>query len=208
MCHASTVESFHTVGVKGFQDAYYLHKLLSRQKALRSMKADMCIVMAEVLLLSTFAQHSVQEATHASQTKVNLIACSLQEESSFQTALRMMSEPREPSARPQYQSENVVMRLSVKLFDCTPASLPPDLKAQLTGWLKCTPLGVEGYLRPGCVHLLMQATIPAHEAARVSYETSIFGEGSSLEAQQEAFFCARRIMIESFTTIPSDVEAV
>ena len=92
----------------------------------------------------------------------------VQEESSFQTALRMMSEPHESSPRPQYQSENVVMRLSVKLFDCTPASLPPNLKEQLTGWLQCTPLGVEGYLRPGCVHLLMQAVLPIQEAARVS----------------------------------------
>ena len=95
----------------------------------------------------------------------------VQEESSFQTALRMMSEPHESSPRPQYQSDNVIMRLSVKLFDCTPARLPPNLKEQLTGWLQCTPLGVEGYLRPGCVHLLIQASVPAQEAARVSFHS-------------------------------------
>ena len=78
-----------------------------------------------------------------------------------------------PPAWPDYQSETVVMRLSVKLFDCTPASLPPDLKAQLTGWLQSTPRGVEGYLRPGCVHLVVQAAVPAHEAARVGLTSGI-----------------------------------
>ena len=73
------------------------------------------------------------------------------------------------SQKAVYQSDSVVLRMSIKLFDCTPASLPPDLKAQLTGWLKCTPLGVEGYLRPGCVHLLVQATVPAQEARRVRH---------------------------------------
>lgn len=79
----------------------------------------------------------------------------------------MMGPAATQSSNPCYQSDNVVLRMSVKLFDCTPSSLPPNLKDQLTGWLKSTPLGVEGYLRPGCVHLLMQATISAHEAARV-----------------------------------------
>lgn len=77
-----------------------------------------------------------------------------------------------PDAAPQrrlpaYSTDTRVVRLSIKLFNCTPASLPADLKDQLTGWLKCTPLGVEGYLRPGCVHLLVQAAISAEDAVRV-----------------------------------------
>lgn len=67
-------------------------------------------------------------------------------------------------ARQPYRSENLVVRLSIKLFNCTPAELPEDLKQQLTGWLKSSPAGAEGYLRPGCVHLIMQAHLLAESA--------------------------------------------
>ena len=56
-----------------------------------------------------------------------------------------------------YQPESLVIRLSIKLFSCTPAELPPDLKHQLLGWLNSTPAGAEGYIRPGCVQLVIQA---------------------------------------------------
>ena len=73
-----------------------------------------------------------------------------------------------PPAAPPYQAENLAVRLSVKLFNCTPAELPGDLKRQLTGWLKSTPAGAEGYLRPGCVHLTVQAYVPADTASQVT----------------------------------------
>ena len=75
----------------------------------------------------------------------------------------------EPPPPPQYRSENLVVRLSIKLFNCTPEQLPADLKQQLTGWLNCTPVGAEGYLRPGCVHLVMQAVVTEDQARQVPF---------------------------------------
>ena len=65
-----------------------------------------------------------------------------------------------------YTASNAAVRLSVKLFNCTPAQLPSNLRDSVTGWLGSTPADVEGYIRPGCVHLTVQATVPAHSDAR------------------------------------------
>jgi len=43
--------------------------------------------------------------------------------------------------------------MSAKLFNCTPAQLPADLKANLVTMLQCGVNALEGYIRPGCVHL-------------------------------------------------------
>lgn len=40
-----------------------------------------------------------------------------------------------------YFPQNLMLRLSVKLFDCTPAQLPADLRDQLVGWLQAAPTG-------------------------------------------------------------------
>ncbi len=40
-----------------------------------------------------------------------------------------------------YFPQNFLLRLSVKLFDCTPAQLPANLRDQLTGWLQAAPTG-------------------------------------------------------------------
>lgn len=45
-------------------------------------------------------------------------------------------------------------RMSAKLFNCTPAQLPADLKANLVTMLQCGVNALEGYIRPGCVHLV------------------------------------------------------
>ncbi len=52
-----------------------------------------------------------------------------------------------------YQASSLVVRLSVKFFNCTPGELPQGLRNQLCSWLCATPAGAEGYIRPGCVHL-------------------------------------------------------
>lgn len=88
--------------------------------------------------------------------------------SSFERALSLLAPDSLTPQRHEYRSDNLVVRLSVKLFNCTPAELPADLKQQLTGWLKSTPAGAEGYLRPGCVHLTLQA----HAAADCSQQVS------------------------------------
>ena len=61
-----------------------------------------------------------------------------------------------------YTASNAAVRLSVKLFNCTPAQLPSNLRESVTGWLGSTPANVEGFIRPGCVHLTVQAIVPAH----------------------------------------------
>ena len=65
-----------------------------------------------------------------------------------------------------YTASNAAMRVSVKLFNCTPAQLPSSLRESVTGWLGSTPADVEGYIRPGCVHLTAQATVPARSDAQ------------------------------------------
>lgn len=57
-----------------------------------------------------------------------------------------------PAPQP-YQPENFVLRLSIKLFNCTPAELPADLRDQLTDWLKGAPAGMTTiclFLTLGC----------------------------------------------------------
>ena len=69
-------------------------------------------------------------------------------------------------AQPQqhsYEGSNFVTRLSVKVFNCTPQQLPEGLRGMLTGWLNSTPAAAECYIRPGCVHLTMQASTPEAE---------------------------------------------
>ncbi|KAL6785860.1 CRR1L1 [Auxenochlorella protothecoides x Auxenochlorella symbiontica] len=56
----------------------------------------------------------------------------------------------------------LLSRISVKLFGATPEQLPPDLADQLAAW--CAPPGsglasLEAYLRPGCLHLTVQAVV-------------------------------------------------
>ena len=50
-------------------------------------------------------------------------------------------------------------RMSAKLFNCTPAQLPADLKANLVTMLQCGVNALEGYIRPGCVHLVRLNTL-------------------------------------------------
>ena len=67
------------------------------------------------------------------------------------------------SQQHSYEGSNFVTRLSVKVFNCTPQQLPEGLRGMLTGWLNSTPAAAECYIRPGCVHLTMQASTPEAE---------------------------------------------
>jgi hypothetical protein len=49
--------------------------------------------------------------------------------------------------------------MSAKLFKCTPDQLPADLKANLLAMLRCGVNALEGYIRPGCLHLTLQAMV-------------------------------------------------
>ena len=65
------------------------------------------------------------------------------------------------SAAAGYQAAGLVVRLSVKLFNCTPAQLPAGLREQLCGWLNSTPACAEGFIRPGCLHITFQVSAVA-----------------------------------------------
>jgi hypothetical protein len=56
---------------------------------------------------------------------------------------------------PSFDSEHRSLRLAAKLFNITPAELPPDVRPALLGWLGSAPAAVEGYVRPGCVFLCL-----------------------------------------------------
>lgn len=58
-----------------------------------------------------------------------------------------------------FDSEHKMLRLSVKMFNVTPAELPPDLRYQLAGWMSAAPAGLEAFIRPGCVFLTLQALV-------------------------------------------------
>ncbi|KAK9835951.1 hypothetical protein WJX81_000786 [Elliptochloris bilobata] len=59
----------------------------------------------------------------------------------------------------EYAAEENFTRMSAKLFNCTPAQLPSDLKANLVTMLQCGVNALEGYIRPGCVHLMLHALL-------------------------------------------------
>ena len=107
-------------------------------------------------------QHIAAEASHTSSfdLAMNLLgpaASGSSQQTSQQQAWTFG--PAAGSTPLTYHPHHFVSRLSLKLFNCTPADLPDDLRAQLTGWLKCAPAGAEGYMRPGCVHLTFDALV-------------------------------------------------
>lgn len=72
------------------------------------------------------------------------------------------------SSQVSYIPEETLMRFSAKLFNCTPAQLPPDLKASLVNMLSCN--AIEGYIRPGCVHLTVDALMGPEERQALATE--------------------------------------
>ena len=58
-----------------------------------------------------------------------------------------------------WKRSDVPCRLSAKLFKCTPEQLPGDLKANLLAMLQCGVNALEGYIRPGCLHLTLNAML-------------------------------------------------
>ncbi|EFJ50415.1 hypothetical protein VOLCADRAFT_80184 [Volvox carteri f. nagariensis] len=60
---------------------------------------------------------------------------------------------------PAFESEHRLIRLSMKLFNRTPADLPSDLRNQVNSWLASAPAGMEASIRPGCVFLTVQMLV-------------------------------------------------
>ena len=65
-----------------------------------------------------------------------------------------------------YAADERLLRLSAKLFGCTPTDLPADLKASLKDMLAVD--SMEGYMRPGCVHLEVNTMVSSNGQASVT----------------------------------------
>lgn len=72
-----------------------------------------------------------------------------------------------PLQNPQLMSfEAQIASVSLKLFGCTPAELPLNLREQVISFLGGGRVAsVETYLRPGCVHLTVQTVLDTSEHA-------------------------------------------
>jgi hypothetical protein len=57
--------------------------------------------------------------------------------------------------------------MSAKLFKCTPEELPADLKANLLAMLQCGVNALEGYIRPGCLHLTLHAIVGSEASSQL-----------------------------------------
>ncbi|KAG2454570.1 hypothetical protein HYH02_000415 [Chlamydomonas schloesseri] len=73
--------------------------------------------------------------------------------SSFDMARRLVAGG---GAGAQYRSDDFLMRVSIKVANCTPNELPPDLYQRLQSLLATADASlIQGFLRPGCVHLVL-----------------------------------------------------
>ncbi|GIL81719.1 hypothetical protein Vretimale_1355 [Volvox reticuliferus] len=91
--------------------------------------------------------------------------------SSFDVARRLVASG---GAAAQYQSEDLLIRVSVKIANCTPDQLPVDLYQRLQNLLNTADASlVQGFLRPGCTHLVLDVQVDSD--ARVA---SGFGNGA------------------------------
>ncbi|GAB4817777.1 hypothetical protein N2152v2_004823 [Parachlorella kessleri] len=91
-----------------------------------------------------------------------------------------------------YIPEDRLFRFSAKLFNCTPDQLPEDLKASLMNMLTCNSL--EGYIKPGCVHVTVDALMgPEEREAMAAHD--VRGVVERLVAQQPEAFWAQHTML-------------
>ncbi len=76
----------------------------------------------------------------------------------------------------QYQSQDIIVRVSLKIADCTPDQLPPDLYQRIRNLVQNADAElVQGYLRPGCVHLALEVAMPCGLAMSCEFPTEEAG---------------------------------
>ncbi|KAI3424182.1 hypothetical protein D9Q98_009540 [Chlorella vulgaris] len=63
--------------------------------------------------------------------------------------------------------EDLLVRMSLKVFNCTPDQLLPLVRAELDRLLDASPAMLEGYIRPGCTHLTLSMLLPREQAQRL-----------------------------------------
>lgn len=74
-----------------------------------------------------------------------------------------------PAVAPMpYIPDERMVRMSLKVFNCTPQQLLPLVRAELERLLHQSPSLVEGYIRPGCVHLTLNLLLGKQQAAALA----------------------------------------
>ncbi|KAG2490036.1 hypothetical protein HYH03_011501 [Edaphochlamys debaryana] len=77
--------------------------------------------------------------------------------SSFDLARRLVA----GGGRTAYRSDDLMVRVSIKIANVTPDELPPDLFQRLRNLLDTADSSlVQGFLRPGCCHLVLDVMAP------------------------------------------------
>ncbi|CAD7700491.1 unnamed protein product [Ostreobium quekettii] len=67
-----------------------------------------------------------------------------------------------------FESDERLHRLSIKLFNKTPSSLPPGLKGDILSWLGSAPTVMEGMIAPGCVLLTVHMLLASQIAEKIA----------------------------------------
>ncbi|GAB4824211.1 hypothetical protein N2152v2_011257 [Parachlorella kessleri] len=63
-----------------------------------------------------------------------------------------------------YRPSKTLVTLSLKLYQCTPDQLPPELRNELESWVTRSSTFIEESLKPGCIHLTLTALLDQEEA--------------------------------------------
>ena len=74
-----------------------------------------------------------------------------------------------PIAPPAPASDpSPLLRVSIKLFDCEPQDLAPDVRSELEHLLAVAPQQMEAYVRPGCAHVTADICAGAGKGAALT----------------------------------------
>lgn len=98
--------------------------------------------------------------------------------------------------QPKYILEEQFMRMSAKLFNCTPEHLPHDLKQNLVGLLSCGVNSIEGYIMPGCLQLTVEALVGSKQMEATQDMTARQACEQLLQGQNKAFWGSDAMLVQ------------
>ncbi|KAK9819901.1 hypothetical protein WJX72_003783 [[Myrmecia] bisecta] len=198
MPFGSAVPVMHPSSLHQAQEAYLAaqQRIHSGLASMDPMQMDMA--MPDYSDLDFVAHHNMQAAYSAQQAHAH--AMYPQHAMAGGTPLSVLDEARTmlgyQAAQQQYLPEDQFTRMSAKLFNCTPAHLPNDLKQNLVGLLSCGVNSIEGYIRPGCVHLTLNAVIAPAQSNNLKGMGIREAVKSLIEGQGREFWSAETVLIQ------------
>lgn len=105
-----------------------------------------------------------------------------------------------------YSVDDSMVRLSIKLFNCTPDLLAPCVRSELTSLLHVAENSlVEGYIRPGCMHMTLSVRAPTHALDRNSDSNSNGIDADEASPARGNLVAAVEKLLES-TALPSEAK--